>query len=412
MTNQFFADPLTQHRRCAGPLGSYLEGFGALLGARGYARATEQLAVRVVVDFSRWLDRQQLQIADIDERLEHEFLRARRRRRRAHRSDRPTLSKLLEHLRHIGVIPAPTPTGESTELSRVERTYGVYLAQERGLSRATVTNYRQEVRRFLVWRFAVGAIRLDEIRLTDVTRFVSRHAHGFSPGRVKLMLTALRSFFRFLRLRGETTVDLASSVLSVADWRRARVPQWIPAAQVKRILRHCDQQSRVGQRDYTIVLLLARLGLRAGEVVGMTLDDIDWEAGELMVRGKGGRHDRMPLPRDVGEALATYVRHGRPSCASRQVFICAKAPRRGFTGSQAVCTIVRRALTRAGLHPPSHGAHLLRHSLATEMLRRGASLAEIGEILRHRHPDTTAIYAKVDLKALRAVAPPWPGNAA
>jgi site-specific recombinase XerD len=160
------------------------------------------------------------------------------------------------------------------------------------------------------------------------------------------------------------------------------------------------------------LLLLARLGLRAGEVVGMTLDDLDWEAGELLVRGKGGRQDRMPLPGDVGKALATYLRRGRPPCGSRRVFICARAPRRGFTSSVAVCTIVRRALARAGLHPPSTGAHLLRHTLATEMLRRGASLTEIGEILRHRHPDTTAIYAKVDLEALRAVAPPWPRGAA
>jgi site-specific recombinase XerD len=226
------------------------------------------------------------------------------------------------------------------------------------------------------------------------------------------MLSALRSFFRFLRLQGATATDLAAAVPSVADWRLARVPQWIPAAQVNQILRHCDQQTRVGQRDYTILLLLARLGLRAGEVVGMTLDDLDWEAGDVVVRGKGGRQDRMPLPRDVGQALATYVRHGRPPCLSRRVFICAKAPRRGFSSSVAVCTIVRRALARAGLHPPSTGAHLLRHSLATEMLRRGASLAEIGEILRHRHPDTTAIYAKVDLRALRALAPPWPGGAA
>jgi len=146
--------------------------------------------------------------------------------------------------------------------------------------------------------------------------------------------------------------------------------------------------------------------------VGMTLDDIDWEAGTLLVRGKGGRQDRMPLPRDVGQALATYLRQGRPPCGARRVFVCARAPRRGFSSSVAVCTIVRRALARAGLHPPSTGAHLFRHTLATEMLRRGASLAEIGEILRHRHPDTTAIYAKVDLKALRAVAPPWPRGAA
>ena len=408
MTNKFLADPLAQHRRCAGPLGAYIEGFEALLGARGYARATEKEQLQFVADFSRWLDRRRLEIDDVDERRGTEFVRA----RRVGRSDGTTLRTLLEHLRQIGVIPASTPAVDPTELSRIEQTFSLYLAQERGLSRATLINYLPVVRRFLSARFATGAIRPEEIRLTDVTRFVSRHAHAFSPGRVKLMLTALRSFFRFLRLRGETAVDLASSVLSVADWRLARVPQWIPAAQVKQILRYCDQQTLVGQRDYTIMLLLARLGLRAGEVVSLTLDDIDWEAGELVVRGKGGRQDRLPLPCDVGKALATYLCHGRPSCVSRRVFICAKAPRRGFTSSVAVCTIVRRALARAGLHPPSTGAHLLRHSLATEMLRRGASMAEIGEILRHRHPDTTAIYAKVDLGALRAVAPPWPGGAA
>jgi len=412
MTNKFLADPVAQSRRCEGPLGACITGFGALLDARGYAKATEKEQLQFVADFSRWLDRRRLEVEDVDERRGTEFVRARRRRGRVRRGDGTTLRTLLEHLRQIGVIPAPTPAVDTTELSRVEQRFGVYLTQERGLSRATVINYRPVVHQFLSGRFATGAIRLDDIRLTDVTRFVSRHAHAFSPGRVKLMLTALRAFFRFLRLTGETAIDLASSGLSVADWRLARVPQSIPAEQVTQLLRHCDQQTRVGQRDYTIVLLLARLGLRAGEVVGLTLDDIDWDAGAVVVRGKGGRQDRMPLPGDVGEALANYLRHGRPPCRSRRVFICARAPRRGFTSSVAVCTIVRRALARAGLHPPSKGAHLLRHTLASEMLRRGASLAEIGEILRHRHPDTTAIYAKVDLGALRVVAPPWPGGAA
>ncbi len=412
MTNKFLVDRLAQPRRCAGPLGTYLEGFGALLDARGYARATERQQLQCVADFSRWLDRRRLGVGDVDERQGTEFLRARRRRGHASRGDGPTLRTLLAHLRHTGVIPPPPPAVDPPERSRVEQTFGVYLAQERGLSRATLINYLPVVRRFLSERVATGAIRLDEIRLADVTRFVSRHAHAFSPGRVKLMLTALRAFFRFLRLQGETAVDLASSVLSVADWRLARVPQWLPAAQVKQLLRHCDQQTRLGQRDYTILLLLARLGLRAGEVVGLTLDDLDWDAGELVVRGKGGRQDRLPLSGEVGQALATYLRQGRPPCGSRRVFLCAQAPRRGFTSSVAVCTIVRRALARAGLHPPSQGAHLLRHTLATELLRRGASLAEIGELLRHRHPDTTAIYAQGDLGALRAIAPPWPGGAA
>jgi len=411
MMNKCAADEGVPSRQCEGPLAAYIAGFGALLDARGYAKATERQQLQFVADFSRWLARRRLDVEGVDERRGTEFVRARRRRRQ--RGDGATLRALLQHLRQIGVIPAPTPAIDTTELSRVEQRFGGYLAQERGLAQATVTNYLPEVRRFLSWRFAAaGAIQLDALRLADVTRFVSHQAHAFRPGRVKVMLTALRSFFRFLRVTGETAIDLASCVLSVADWRLATVPRGIPAAQVKQLLHHCDQRPLVGQRDHTILLLLARLGLRAGEVVRLTLDDIDWETGTLVVRGKGRRHDRMPLPCDVGKALATYVRQGRPPCGLRQVFICARAPRRGFTSSGAVCTIVRRALARAGLHPPSTGAHLLRHTLGTELLRRGASLTEIGEILRHRHPDTTAIYAKVDLRALRAVAPPWPGGAA
>jgi site-specific recombinase XerD len=274
-----------------------------------------------------------------------------------------------------------------------------------------LTNYLPEVRRFLSDRFGKGAVVLGELRPKDITQFVSRNAHLHSPGRARLMVTAIRSFLRFLHVTGETVTDLTAVVPTVANWRLARLPQWIPAEQVNKVLQDCDQETTVGQRDYTILLLLARLGLRAGEVVAMTLDDIDWDNGELLVRGKGRRQVRMPLPADVGRALATYLRRGRPSCSSRRVFICAKAPRRGFTNSVAVCTLVMRALRRAGLNPPSKGAHLFRHSLATEMLRRGATLPQIGEILRHRHPDTTAIYAKVDLGALRPIAPPWPGGA-
>jgi site-specific recombinase XerD len=190
------------------------------------------------------------------------------------------------------------------------------------------------------------------------------------------------------------------------------VPKYLSAEDVELLLEKCNQNSVTGQRDHAILLLLARLGLRAGEVVHMTLDDIDWEAGELTIRGKGSRQDRLPIPEDVGEALARYLQQTRPQCASRRVFIRLHAPHQGFGGSSLVAYIVNRALKRAGLNPALRGAHLLRHSLATRMIRGGSSLTEIGKILRHQLMRTTAIYAKVDLRALRILAQPWPGGEA
>lgn len=197
---------------------------------------------------------------------------------------------------------------------------------------------------------------------------------------------------------------------AVADWRLSDLPKSLEAQQVECLLSNCDQSNKNGQRDYAILLLLARLGLRAGEIVKMTLDDIDWEAGELIIEGKGPRKDRLPLPWDVGEALVTYLQHGRPVCSTRRVFIRTRAPHNGFSSSVAVCNIVERALLRAKLQPPCKGAHLLRHSLATDMLRKGASLIEISEILRHASINTTEIYTKVDIAALRSLAQSWPGG--
>jgi site-specific recombinase XerD len=231
-----------------------------------------------------------------------------------------------------------------------------------------------------------------------------------NPRRAQLVTTALRSFFRFLCGRGNISMDLAASVPSVASWRLSDLPKFLEPEQVERLLNACNRATCDGRRDYAVLLLLARLGLRAGEVVHMTLDDIDWENGELMVRGKSLRQDRLPLPKDVGDALAAYVCEGRPRCSSRRVFLRLKAPLQGFTNSIAICSIVQRALRRAGLHPERRGSHLLRHSLAITMLRGGASLAEIGEILRHELPRTTEIYIKVDVVALRALALPWQGG--
>lgn len=403
MTDHLPSDPLARERLCSGPLAPHLDSFAKRLQELGYARSTRREKLRVVAHFSRWLQRRELLAADVNEPVVIRYLE------RRGRGDPTTLGDLLETLRVAAVVPRPSREADETLLERIAREFGQYLAVERGLSPASLKNSLPFVRSFLVHRFGASPIVMDDVRAPDVTRFLLRKLRTVGPSRAKLMVGALRSFFRFLRWRGDIAIDLASSVPKVADWRLSALPKFLQADEVERLLKCCPRGTVTGQRDYTLLLLLARLGLRAGEVVALTLDDIDWEAGELVVRGKGGREDRLPIPREVGQAMATYLRQGRPQgCSTRQFFIRRKAPRRGFASSVAVCTIVRRALERAGIASPRKGAHLLRHSLATEMLRKGGSLAEIGEILRHRSVDTTAIYAKVDLIALQALAQPWP----
>ncbi len=222
------------------------------------------------------------------------------------------------------------------------------------------------------------------------------------------MVTALRSFFRFLFVDGQTKVELAGAVPAVPYWRHAELPRYLSPEEVERVIRACEQVSPAALRDRAIVLLLARLGLRAKEVITLELDDVDWRAGVLKVRSKGGQHDCLPLPADVGQAVADYLRQGRPTCATRRLFVGANAPHRGFAHSTCLGSIVRRAINRAGLQVGHKGAHVLRHSLATSMLRSGASLDEVGEVLRHRVAPTTAMYAKVDVRGLRPLALPWP----
>jgi site-specific recombinase XerD len=228
--------------------------------------------------------------------------------------------------------------------------------------------------------------------------------------RAGLMGTALRTFLRYLQLRGEIAIDLAACVPTVANWRLSTLPKFLEPYQVQCILNHCDRHTPQGQRDYAILLLLARLGVRACEVVALTLDDVNWNVAEITIQGKGPRRAKLPLPHDVGEALALYLKQGRPSCNSRRVFIRLRAPLQGFANSIAISTLVARALKRAGVESPCTGAHLFRHTLATQMLQQGASLEEISQLLRHQSFNTTTLYAKVDLTALRPLAQPWPGG--
>jgi site-specific recombinase XerD len=411
MKPEWLSEFLAAQRLRAGALGDQIGMFGKSLVDRGYAPSTMREQVRLVAGLGRWLEQHHLSASEVDEARTVQFLAHRRRRGRKARSNAATLSALLEVLRDLEVIGRPPMVDADLDVSpiaRVECEFARYLVEERGLSAATRANYVPVVRRLLSRRFNTGPIKLADLRPEDVIHFVVHEARTMSPGRMKVIVPGLRAFLRWSHQCGETKTALVGCVPRVADWRLTTLPKSIAPDQVERMLRHCDRTTATGRRDYAILLLLARLGLRAGEVVAMELDDLDWEVGALVVRGKGGRHDRLPLPRDVGAAVVAYLRHGRPDCSTRRVFIRARAPRQGFANSIAICTIVERALDRAGLQPPRKGAHLLRHALACTMLRRGASLAEIGEVLRHRSPDTTAIYAKVDVATLRALAPAWP----
>lgn len=382
--------------------------FADSLMESGYAATTIQSKLGLLIDLGEWLRRRGLAVKDLDERRIETFITDSRRNGLLRRGDRTTVRQLLDHLREHHVVQRVTPTCDVSPLAAILDRYEKHLRSERGLTTATIINYLPFARKFLSDRFGEGPFLLKVVRPRDISGFILRHARTMSCRRAQLMTTVFRSFFRFLFQRGELQVDLAPSIPTVADWRLSTLPRYITAEEVIRVLGSCDRHTATGRRDYALLLLLARLGLRAGEIVAMQLDDIDWRSGEILVRGKGLLYDRMPLPVDVGQALAVYLRHDRPSSKTRRVFVCRKAPQRGFSGPSTVSTIVRRALDRAGLHPGFKGAHLLRHSLATSMIRSGASMSEIGEILRHRSPSTTEIYAKLDFEGLRSLAQPWP----
>jgi len=406
----FFSDrtnPRTIEALRSEPLASPLEAYARRLREDGYGTHSGFVQLRLLGCFNRWLHRKELTSVDVDAATVEQYLRGRAQSRRLRRGDSAALYRLLTMLRlaESGVI-APPPTPVEAALGHFQQ----YLRQERSLSESTVINYTPVARSFLSERFPKGALHFQQITAADITAFVQRQAVKVTSKRAPLVVTALRSFLRYLFLRGIVAVDLATCVPTIATWSLSNVPRFLAGEQIQKILGSCDRETAIGKRDYALLLLLARLGLRAGEVVALALDDFDWEAGLVTVRGKGKRMAQMPLPSEVGTAIADYLSTGRPRCSSRRVFIRAKAPLTGFANSVAICSLVDRALHRAGVESEYRGSHVFRHSLATVMLNNGASLPEIGDLLRHRRPDTTRIYAKVDLVSLRSIALPWPGG--
>jgi len=392
--------------RVTGPLEPYVSGFVAELTERGYTPVSAAHQLRLMAHLSRWLAAEGVGPDDLSLARVEEFIGVRRAAGYVNYVTPRALVALLKHLRELGVVP---PAGElaRSEVDELLGCYRAWLCSERGLAAVTARNYADMVRPFVVSRLdATGELDLRSLAAGDVLAFVLAECPHRRPGSAKLLVTALRSLLGYLHVEGVIARPLAPVVPSVAGWRLAGLPRGLRAEQVTVLLASCDLQTVVGVRDFVILKLLVRLGMRRGEVAALTLEDIDWRAGEVVVRGKGSRRERLPLPVDVGDALADYLRRARPGSAEgRAVFVRVKAPHRALTPA-GVSQVVIAAGDRAGLGRVN--AHRLRHTTATELLRSGAPLVEIGQLLRHRSQQTTAIYAKVDRERLRALARPWP----
>lgn len=393
-----------------GPVADYLDVFEQVLSREGYAPASILGQLRLVSKFSSWLMLKNISLEELTQDCAKLYLRyryqSRHRCRKGH--DRPILCRFIEVLQEMQVIK-PDPPAEPPATERWLTSYAAYLENDLGLSKATIENYVFKVRPFLNAHLRTQSMRLDGITAADAIDYVRREVMRLdNPSSTKSVPAALRSFLRYARYCNAIKLDMASAIPSARCWAMTSIPRAIPAEHVRQALACCDRRKTVGRRDYAILLLLARLGLRAGEIVRLNLDDIDWESGTLTIHGKSRRDSALPLPADVGSAIAAYLKDGRPRCGSRRVFLCAQAPIRSFKSGNAISTLVKYALQRTGIESPRTGAHQFRHALATEMLRRKSSLAEIGQVLRHRNPDTTKIYTKVDLCSLRELALRWP----
>ena len=392
--------------RVAGPLAPYRDGFWEELGERGYATSTAVTHVRVMARVSGWMVGEGLAASGLTDGVVERFVGARARRGLVSLVSPREIAVLLGYLRERGGVPEPVvvvaaPTAVDVLLGE----YRSYLLDERGLASGTVGNFLDVAGVFLCW-LPDGA-EVQCLTGEVVIEFVLRECRVRSVESSKTLVCGLRSLLRFLFAKGLTTRSLADAVPTVAR-RRQRLPRGLDAQMVGALLASCDRRTAVGGRDYAILLLLVRLGLRSCEVAALTLEDLDWGAGELRVwTGKGRRVDRLPLPDDVGRALAAYLRHGRGRDQSRAVFLRVRAPRAGLSAN-GIKQVVRHACGRAGV--PECGAHRLRHTAASELLRAGAPLEEIAQVLRHRDVTTTAIYASVDRAALVTLAKPWPGS--
>ncbi len=410
ITDQYLSSSRVLRGLQRGPFAQHVHLYIAWLQQRGYSREVGHRYLSLARDFGFWLAATGSDLADVQEEIVVQYLADRSRHRPQYRGDALALARLLAVLREAKAI-APRATPPQDPREDILQAYSLYMERKRGLAPTSIASHAWFLRPFLEeLRIATNA-DVASLSGRDVARYVERHAGDSSATTARIMCSRLRVFLRYLHCEGLTGTDLTGAVPSIRRAGKEHLPGFMPVEEVQRVLDGCDRSSATGQREYAILMLLARLGLRACEVARLSLEDFDWRAGQFTVRGKGRKIATMPLPPDVGAAIASYLQDGRPQSDSRRLFLLTLAPYTGFKGAGGVQSVARSALRRAGVTGLAHrGPHIFRHSLATGLLRSGATLTEIGQLLRHEHHDTTRIYAKVDLESLRPLGLPWMGG--
>ena len=394
-----------------GPHGEFARVFAARLQEEGFGRQCAWRSLSLFRDLMDWHVYGGRRAADLSEDHVAQFFDHRSQYLNIDSGDRAALRRLLSALRDYGLIAAAAPA-VLTMQGQILEAFSAYVHNDRGLARSTTERHKLLVRRFLEEIDPEGTCDFGALNPETIIGYVERHALDGAPDSGKAMCWTLRAFLRYLHLKGHIATPLADCVPSIRRWRFSGLPTFLPPQKVQQALDSCDRSTPMGLRDYAILMVLAKLGLRAGEVAALSVDDINWESGEIHVHGKGRRRATVPLRRDVGTAIVAYIRHGRPESTSRRLFLRVLAPHVGFKSGCAVTMIAKEALNRAGIEGYAHhGAHLFRHSLATDLLRSGASFDEIGQLLRHERTDSTRIYAKLDIEKLRTLSQPWPGVA-
>jgi site-specific recombinase XerD len=414
MLERFYTYDYVLGRLRGSSLGDIFDDIAAYLHERGHTPKVAQAYLCGAGHFAHWLDREGLSPKAVSEATLASFMDSHLagcRCRIPHGSPRhlrPALGHVLAVLRARGWAAPPSLPAQKP-VDRLLHAFTVYLQETRGAAATTCRRNAEYARRFLEPRYGAAAVTLQDLGPAELLRFVLEQTRECAPGTAGLIRSALRSFLRFAHVHGLCDGSLAAAIPKVACWRQAPLPRSLSNGQLAALLRSFDVQSATGRRDHAMVMCMAGLGLRAGDVAALSLDDLDWQAGTLRVgRGKERRASLLPLTTPVGRALVGYLRHGRPRTPERRVFVRHQLPVGQPLTSQAVSAAVRQAFLRARLDVPAKGAHVLRHTAATHMVRAGASLKEVADILRHRSLETTMIYTKVDLPTLAAVALPWP----